>query len=189
MFAKTLLLAVVLLGAPSAPASADVITDWNEKAIALVTPRMPPPAAQRMIAITQVAMFDAVNAIERRYRPYLVQQQAAISTSKEAAAASAAGTALAGLLPELAKEITGSLSAYLAAIPDDEAKAAGIRLGETVAAKVLETRRGDGAAVADAYRPKTVPGVYVPTPITVGSTWPSLTPFAMTSPSRSVPVR
>ena len=39
--------------APSA--FADVITDWNEKAVAFVTPRMPPAAGQRVVAIMQVA--------------------------------------------------------------------------------------------------------------------------------------
>jgi hypothetical protein len=68
------------------PAFADVITDWNENAVTFVTPRMAPGAAQRVVAIMQVAMFDAVNSIERRYRPYLVQLPAAPTTSKEAAA-------------------------------------------------------------------------------------------------------
>jgi hypothetical protein len=35
-------------------------------------------------------MFDAVNSIERRYRPYLVQLPAERSTSEDAAAATAA---------------------------------------------------------------------------------------------------
>src|SRR5262249_13687625 len=39
----------------------------------------------------------------------------------------------------------------------------------------------------DAYRPKAKPGLYVPTPITVGSTWPNLAPFAMTKPSQFRP--
>jgi hypothetical protein len=34
---------------------------------------------------------------------------------------------------------------------------------------------------ADAYRPKTKAGVYIPTPITVGSQFPNVTPFALTS--------
>src|SRR5882672_12754129 len=87
------LLAVAMIGAaPSA--FADVITDWNEKAVAFVTPRMVPAAGQRVVAIMQVAMFDAVNSIERRYRPYLVALATAATTSKEAAAAAAAGTVL-----------------------------------------------------------------------------------------------
>jgi hypothetical protein len=32
-----------------------------------------PYMAQRMMGIVHAAMFDAVNSIERRYRPYLVQ--------------------------------------------------------------------------------------------------------------------
>ena len=47
--------------------------------------------------MVQVAMFDAVNSIERRYRAYLLQLPAAAAASKEAAAAAAAGTVLAGL--------------------------------------------------------------------------------------------
>src|SRR5262245_31628152 len=73
---RKVLVAVALI-TPAPSAFADVIADWNEKAIAFVTPRMTPPAAQRVVAMVQVAMFDAVNSIERRYRPYLVQLPAA----------------------------------------------------------------------------------------------------------------
>src|SRR5262245_16298399 len=80
-------LPLVVLVAQMPPAAADVITDWNEKAVAWVTPRMAPPMAQRAVAIVQVAMFDAVNSIDRRYRPYLTQLPVAATTSREAAAA------------------------------------------------------------------------------------------------------
>ena len=83
-----------------------------------------------------------------------------------------------GLYPQAEGELKGALAAYLATIPDSEAKSDGIRLGEAVAAKVLEARANDGADAPDAYRPKTKPGVYVPTPITVASTWPNVKPFA-----------
>jgi hypothetical protein len=64
-----------------------------------------------------------------------------------------------------------TLASYLASIPDDgAAKADGIKLGEAVAAKVLEARANDGRDAADDYRPRTTPGVYVPTPITAAST-------------------
>jgi hypothetical protein len=187
MFARTVLLGAAFLGATSIPVSADAITDWNEKAVALVTPRMAPPAAQRVVAITHVAMFDAVNSIERRYRPYLVQLPATAGTSKEAAAVAAAGAALAGLLPQLEGDIRSSTAAYLSTIADGDGKSAGIRLGEAVAAKVLEARANDGASAADAYRPKTRAGVYVPTPIPVTSTWPNVRPFVLTTPSQFRP--
>jgi hypothetical protein len=57
--------APVIVVAP--PAFANVIADWNENAVTFVTPRMAPGAGQRVVAIMQVAMFDAVNSIERRY--------------------------------------------------------------------------------------------------------------------------
>ena len=148
---------------------------------------MTPPAAQRAVAIVHVAMFDAVNAIEPRYRPYLVQLPAAAATSKEAAATAAAGVALQRLVPQVEKEIMAALAAYLATIADGDAKEGGVKLGTAVAERILEARADDGANAADTYRPKTRPGVYVPTPITVGSTWPNLKPFAMTSPAQFRP--
>jgi hypothetical protein len=68
------------------PAFADVIADWNEKAVAYVLARkLGPPPAERIVAMTQVAMFDAVNSIDRRYQPYLAQLPAAAAASREAA--------------------------------------------------------------------------------------------------------
>ena len=184
---RTRMLALCFVLGSATTASADVITDWNEKAIAFVTPRMTPPAAQRAVAIVHVAMFDAVNAIEPRYRPYLVQLPVPSTASKEAAAAAAAGAALQRLVPQAEKEIGDAVAAYLAAIQDGDAKQQGVKLGTAVAERILEARRDDGANAADSYRPKTRPGVYVPTPITVGAAWPNLKPFAMTSPAQFRP--
>jgi hypothetical protein len=181
---KLLMTAALIVVAPSA--FADVITDWNEKAVAFVTPRMPPAAGQRVVAIMQVAMFDAVNSIERRYRPYLIQVTADATASKEAAAATAAATVLIGLYPEEAS-LKDAMAVHLAAIPNSSTKSAGIKVGEAVAAKILEARAKDGADAPDSYRYKTRPGVYVPTPITVSSTWPNVKPFALTSASQFRP--
>ena len=118
-------LAIALLGiAP--PAFADVISDWNDQAVAFgVNRKIGPPPAERIIAMTQVAMFDAVNSIERKYRPYLVQLPADADTSRDAAAAAAAGTVLAGINPQAQPEMKAVLAKYLEAIPDSPAKAAG----------------------------------------------------------------
>jgi hypothetical protein len=132
-------------------------------------------------------MFGAVNSIERRYHPHLVQLTAAKTTSQEAAAATAAATVLIGLQPSKAADIEAALADYLAAIPDGDSKSDGIKLGDAVAAKVLQARENDGANAPDAYRPKTRPGQYVPTPITVGSTWPGMTPFVLEKPSQFRP--
>ncbi len=182
-----LVVPVAILTGLMGPASADVISDWNEKSVAFVTMRgMLPPQAERVVATVHVAMFDAINSIERRYRPYLLQLPAEKETSKEAAAAAAAATALAGLHPGAAEEMTAALAAYLASMPGPP-KDDGIKLGQAVAAKIVAQRARDGSDAADAYRPKTRPGVYVPTPITASSMWPNVTPFAMSSPSQFRP--
>ena len=172
---------------------ANVITDWDEKAVVVVTPMMAswgagyPSMAQRTMAMVHAAMFDAVNSIERRYRPYLVQPPAERTTSEEAAAATAAAAVLATIDPKTASEMKVALASYLDSIPDGTAKLDGIKLGEAVAARILAARENDGCNEPDDYRPRTTPGVYVPTPITAASMWPKLKPFAMASGSQFRP--
>ena len=173
--------------AAHAPASANVITDWDEKAVAFLQPRMVPPVAYRAMAIVHIAMFDAVNTVEPRYRPYQAQLPAMPDASKDAAAAAAAGAVLTNLLPDAASDIQAALRSYLSAIPDSDAKSNGVKLGDAVAAKILEARTNDGSSTADTYRPVTTPGAYIPTALTVAPQWPDLTPFTMTSPSQFRP--
>jgi hypothetical protein len=181
--------AALALFSDVAASRADVVSDWNEKAVAFVIGRqMGPPPAERVIAMVHLAMFDAINSIERRYRPYVAQLPAPGTTSTEAAAAAAAGTVLASISQQNAAEIRDALATYIATLPDNGNKAEGVRLGEAVAAKILESRASDGANAPDAYRPKTKPGTYVPTPITFASMWPNVKPFAMTSGSQFRPV-
>jgi hypothetical protein len=172
---------------PFAAASANVVTDWDEMAVTFIQPRMVPPVAYRAMAIMHIAMFDAVNTIEPVYRPYQAHLPAPPDTSKDAAAAAAAGAVLTKLLPDAAPDIQAALTSYLAAIPESDAKSNGIKLGDAVAAKILEARANDEASAPDAYRPVTTAGVYIPTPLTVASQWPTLKPFAMTSPSQFRP--
>jgi hypothetical protein len=180
------LVAIAMVGTAQ-PAFSGVITDWNETAVALVQPRMPPPQGHRAMAMVNLAMFDAVNSIERRYRPYLTQLNAAPTTSKEAAAAVAAGTVLISVLPQARDEVKATLASYLETIPSGKPKTQGIELGEAVAAKILEARANDGSRASDAYRPRTTPGVYVPTALTLVPMWPNVKPFAMTEPTQFRP--
>jgi hypothetical protein len=140
-----------------------------------------------MMGMVHVAMFDAVNSIERRYQPYLVQLPADATTSREAAAAAAAAAILATIDEKTAADMKVSLAAYLASIPDGVSKSDGIKLGEAVAAKVLETRANDGSDALDDYRPRTTPGVYVPTAITRAAMWRNVNPFAIDNPSQFRP--
>src|SRR5512133_3970503 len=57
-------------------AHADVVTDWNE--IALETQFAVPlgirtPTASRALALMHLAVFDAINSIDRRFTPYAME--------------------------------------------------------------------------------------------------------------------
>ena len=164
---------------------ADTITDWDARASAAASPAA---LGERETAIVDLAMFDAVNSIARRYRPYLVQIAPAQPASADAAAASAAATALALLHPQAANDFKNALAENLKSLSGSPAEIeSGTRLGETVARQLVESRAADGATNTDPYRPKTKAGQYVPTATMVCSTWPSMHPFALESPSQFRP--
>ena len=180
------LAALAFVGA-TCPARADVITDWNQKAIPIVIAYSLSAPSYRDMAIMHVAMFDCVNAIEPRYQPYKDTFEADPKASKEAAAAVAAARVLSKLHPDAAPKIDPELKQYLDRIADGPAKTAGIALGERVADKVLAMRASDGADKPDSYRPRTTPGRYTGTAPMVASVFGNVTPFAMTSPSQFRP--
>lgn len=164
----------------SGMAMADVITDWNEKAVAAgYTARFAPDLHSRNMAIVHIAMFEAVNSIEPRYTPYRARLQAEPGTSKDAAAAAAAHYALVRLFPDQTKDFDVALKASLASVADGPAKANGIRLGEQSAAAMLTERSKDGADAPITYRPFTVAGKYVPTMFPASSTWGAVRPFGL----------
>lgn len=170
------------------PARADVIMDWNAKADAIATEKQLLNTAQtRALAMLHTAMFDAINAIERRYAPYRVALTADRATSKEAAAAAAAYDVLIALYPDQKQNLDPQLSASLAAVPDGDTKAKGIQLGQKVAAEILALRTNDGSNATETYRPHGQPGIYVSTMLPIESTSGRVTPFVMTSGSQFRP--
>jgi hypothetical protein len=193
-FASAILVVIAAVFAASfapAPARADVITAWNAEAdvIALAN-KVPAPVHARGQAILHVAMFEAVNAVERRYSPYHLTLTADRSTSKEAAAAAAAYTVLATLYPNEKTKLDGLLEASLNGanrIPAGESREKGIALGRQAATGILALRANDDAKADEGYRPATSPGVYVPTIIPLFSTFGRLQPWSMTSGSQFRP--
>jgi hypothetical protein len=169
-----------LLVGLAGPAPADVITDWNDTAVAAgYTARQLPPVQTRNVALVDVAMFDALNAIEPRYAPYRVQLSASPETSRDAAAAAAAHYLLVRLYPEQVQELDAAFHAALAAVPEGPPKAQGIQLGEHVAAVIFEERTTDGADAPNTYRPFTTAGTYVPTVFPLAPSWGAVKPFAL----------
>jgi hypothetical protein len=180
-----LFVALTALGGAVLPCHADVITDWDAKASAVASPA---GLGERELTIVDLAMFDAVNSISPRYRAYLVRESGFNDASAEAAAASAAASVLEKLHPQGAADFKSALDDYLKGLSgsrDDVAK--GVRLGELVALRVFDSRAADGATGADTYRPRTQPGVYVPTATMVASTWSTLHPFVLERPDQFRP--
>jgi hypothetical protein len=181
------LMGTLLVGL-SATASADVITDWNERAVAAgYTAKQGPPVHGAILAMVHVAMFEAVNSIEPRYRPYRARLPAEPGASPDAAAAAAAHYLLVRIYPDQAKEMDKALQASLASITDAASRANGIRLGEQAGAAMLAERSKDGRGGPDTYRPHAAPGQYVPTVLPAASGWAAVRPFALKSANQFRP--
>lgn len=172
----------------SLPARADVIMDWNAKADAIgAEKQLANSANSRAQAMLHVAMFEAVNAIDKRYTPYKLALTADGGTSREAAAASAAHGVLVALYPDKKPDLDATLATLLAAVADDEAKSRGIELGRKAATEIIALRTNDGSGVPESYRPQTSPGAYVPTVVPIESTAAQIRPWVMKTSSQFRP--
>ena len=176
------LVALITLGTiPAIGAGTDRVTAWNATAIrALLIAGQSGVASSRSMAIAQVAVHDALNAIDRRYDSYADDGPIDVLASPDAAIATAAHDALAGLIQVGPLPFTGFGSvaqqaaavafidavyaADLATIADAPAKTRGISVGHRAAFAILAKRGGDGAMNFVPYTPGTNPGDWQPTP-------------------------
>ena len=177
------LLVVAGILAAGTPARADTAappnsaTKWNEYASTATFGAGQGAFGVANVAIVQGAVYDAVNAIDRRARPYLRAPHAKRWYSKDAAVAAAARGVLVGIDPPIgAVDLPAIDSLYdttLAAIPDGPAKRGGIRTGEAAAATMIDARRGDGRFGAPGFdidRPLG-PGVWDGLPVNDRGAW------------------
>jgi hypothetical protein len=163
-------------------ASADVVTDWNVIAADItVAGGLPPPPGNRTLALVQTTVYEAVNAITKRYPPDRIAVNAAPGASIDAAVAAANRAMLSRLVPSQQVAIDKAYGSAVAAIADGPAKTAGIATGEQAVVAVLAFRADDGAGAPERYRPTTTAGVYVPTPIPAVPQWAERKPWVMTS--------
>ena len=165
-------------------AAADAVTDWNARAAraalaACISPIQDPLHESRLYAMMHVAIHDALNAIDRRSRPFAFRAMPEPWASADAAVAAAARDVLVPVIgqigfpfPPACSEsgiavVEADYQAALAAIPAGWAKDRGIALGRAAAAAVLELRKHDGAdtpLLDFAYPQGTTPGAYRFTP-------------------------
>jgi hypothetical protein len=166
--------APLLWRAPATPGTMrDAVLAWNGTIDAFFQPPIfegqSPPDESRSYAMANVAIHDALNAIDRRYAPYAYRGTVSRPVSGEAAVAAAVHGVLSSLGGTLgtSEPVAFADRKYqeaLAAVPDGPEKTAGVALGEAVAAAVLATRVNDGsdapfilpftsAGTPGAYRP------------------------------------
>ena len=123
------------------------VIQWNANAQAAIigTAGQGPTVAYLHFAMVQGAVYDAVNAIEGGYQPYLgAPEMADPSDSVPAAVATAAHDVLVALFPGQVTTLDGQLATSLSTIPDGPAKTGGIEVGAAAAAAMLAERTNDG---------------------------------------------
>jgi hypothetical protein len=191
------------------PAAADAVTDWNANAgkaavAACLSPANDPLHESRLYAMMHVAVHDALNAIERRSRPYAFNVQGLPGTSRDGAVASAARHVLVAVIgqipfPQAAcidpgiASVEADYAAALAGIPAGTAKTLGIQLGQAAAGAILALRAADGSdtALMDlAYPQGTAPGGYRFTPgfnFAFAPGWGDVAPFVLNDSFQFLP--
>jgi hypothetical protein len=171
---------------PPANSSTDAVLEWNTIAqTSVVAASAPAPQQYRSLAIVHTAIFDAVNAIDRRYTPYAYKAQAPAGTSAQAAVASAAHTVLVSLYPLQQATLDAALTKSLSAIAEGQSKTEGIKLGKTVAEQLLALRSKDNANNKVEYKAEKATGIWQPTPPlflpALLPHWDTVTPFVLKS--------
>lgn len=160
---------VAMLGFATPPAQAGgtgpgPIDEWNQ----LLQTHIPSTAGlmtPRYYSMLHIAMFDAANAIERRYSPYVSRPRGHSAASTEAAVAQAAHDVLVALIPTPSAHAAfkAALDARLANLQPWRA-AAGVAIGQQSARNVLDWRANDGSASpAPAWTLPMFPGLWQPT--------------------------
>jgi hypothetical protein len=169
---------------------AKLVFEWNRVLFSVA----PPGPPTRPAAMLHVAMFDAVNAIERAYTPYRFEVRASRGASTEAAAAQAAHDVLSALFPTQQAMFDSILESQLVNLPAGRERQ-GIAIGRAVAQAVLEWRQNDGwppTIVPDpTYVLPLTPGLWQPTPpafsFATNTFFPKVTPFGIQSSTQFLP--
>ncbi len=194
--------------APSNGSAPDAVITWNANAVKAaqtnqcLSPANHPLHEARMYAMMHVAIHDALNAIDRRAKPYIAGLGHHPNASPDATVASAARNVLVpvlqslpaglGCVPDAVTSVENDYAAALAAIPAGPAKTEGIGLGKAAAAAIVAQRSGDGSdtPVTGPCPTSTDPGVYQCTPGTpfvFAPGWGQVKPFVLTSAAQFRP--
>ena len=145
-----IIVAFILLVPASSVFAQNVVTDWAT----IIQPAVlsngaggarSPATAEVLHATIQLAMYDAAMAIEGGYAPFAANLSAPAGADVRAAVATAAyQTASARLAPSQFAYLDAQYAAYMAGIPNSQAKTDGIQVGHNAAAAMIALRAADG---------------------------------------------
>ncbi|MGH9371913.1 MAG: vanadium-dependent haloperoxidase [Vicinamibacterales bacterium] len=163
----TLVLALLMSNGPAVRAtgsSPDIVFEWNQ----ILQDTIPTPVgvlSPRYYAMTHIAMFDAINTIEREFEPYRVRLRHGAGGSQKAAAAQAAHDVLVAINPAAASTYDAALARHLGPRPSGFVRR-GAAVGARIARDILAWRQHDGWVVPTfpAYSEPLLPGRWQPTP-------------------------
>ncbi|XYJ10166.1 hypothetical protein ACSUZJ_22795 [Telluria sp. B2] len=189
---------------PAGPAARARLAYWNEVALRAIavdhTPavvgdvvqeaeQLGPTRTSRVMAIVQIAVYDALNAIAKRYPGYSGTIEALPDSSQDAAIAQATHDTLVALYPRQAARFDAWLREDLARLPEGRAKRNGVDVGRRAAAAILALRASDGnydsePVVGEDYQVSNAPGQWRPdpvsrSPIALGAYWRNVRPFVL----------
>lgn len=192
---SVLVFATSLMAVPAA--AQNVITDWNLIAITQARASTAPGAstpggAGVYVTYAELAVYNAVVAIQGGYQPYKYTLNAPADASAEAAAVEAAYRMLVHLLPDRATQLTAAYNAALVVLPQNQATIDGLAVGLASAEALIAERTGDGLGVPwpYSYPASPVPGVWILTPGVLAPATPwlgQMRPFTFDDPSEFLP--
>lgn len=186
-------LGVALLAATTLNAQ-NVVVQWDAIAsTTIITNGKASPASSSVwFAYVHLAVFDAVNAVDHRFEPYLFTAETPGGTNKDAAAVAAAHRILVNYFPAQQATLDVQFASSLAAIPDTAANIlAGVNVGEASAEALIAVRANDGLLASIPYTPPMGPGFWQPTPpafAPAATPWlGQMVPFTMTNAAQFFP--
>lgn len=195
------LVGVLLLSLATPATAQNAVTNWNNIAITAARASKAPGSASGSttaiyIAYVELAVYNAVNAIDGRFEPYKYSLTAPAGASADAAAIEAAYQTLIRVLPDQKQYLDtqyGDPLVGIASIPSGQARTDGQSVGFVSAITLLTLRANDGRGANVPYSfPSTVlAGVWIPTPpgfLAPATPWVGqMQPFTFENPGQFVP--
>ncbi len=173
---------------PISKAVADEVAQWNETTMkAIAANGQNNLVSTRTLAMVQIAVHDALNAISRRYDAYYFEGPADSAASPDATVAAAAHSVLVGVIGlygtpaqkvETLALVDQAYAASIARITDGPARNKGVAVGRAAGAAILALRKDDGAARDVPYTPAMGPAKWRPHPNPVPANPPIANPDA-----------